>query len=195
MKLYTRTGDDGTTGLFDGHRVGKDSPQIEAYGAIDELNCTLGIAAVACPHHNISAILQEIQHQLFELATDLTAPTTNNDSKDRSLDAKLPRVAAKQIIELEQHIDTVSHRLPPLKQFILPGGSELAARLHLARAVCRRAERRVVGLLHQMPIHADTITYLNRLSDLLFIMARLANQLENTNDVVWLGDGNNHCRK
>ncbi len=172
VKLYTRTGDDGTTGLHGGDRVRKDGPRVEALGAVDELNAHLGLARAACDHDELDGVLGVLQNRLFDLGADLASPGV----------AGVPRIDASHFQEAESQIDQLSQPLEPLKNFILPGGSELASRLHVARGVCRRAERLCVTLGGVEPV----VIYLNRLSDLLFAMARRANQLAGICDVPWM---------
>ena len=161
MKIYTRTGDSGQTALFDNHRVSKADPRVDAYGEVDELNSLLGWAAAV---EGSPKLLQRIQNELFDLGADLATP--DQDGRERL------RVTQEQVDRLERECDAANAELEPLKSFVLPGGTELAARLYLARAVCRRAERRVLGVDGASPLVA---VYLNRLSDLLFILARAAN--------------------
>lgn len=180
MKIYTRTGDDGTTGLFGGGRVTKDSPRVEAFGAVDELNSHLGLAAAICDDEFMSQIMARVQNELFDVGAELaTSPDTANEK------AKEARITDENITWLEQYIDEYWNALQPLKQFILPGGCDLAARLHVARTVCRRAERLVLSLSRTESVPNRTIIYLNRLSDLLFAMARQANQSAGVEDVLW----------
>lgn len=179
MKIYTKTGDKGTTGLFGGRRVSKDSPRITAYGEIDELNAVMGIVKSETAHQPLKDTIAEIQNALFICGAELATPMP---------DPKIPVITSAQVDQLERQIDAITENLPPMKHFILPGGSKTAAYLHLARTVCRRAERSVVRL-SQLPgenVSQWVIIFLNRLSDFLFIMARLANQLENIPDVPWL---------
>lgn len=176
MKLYTRTGDDGSTGLFGGQRVDKDAIRVEAYGTVDELNAALGLALVACEDAALRDALTKIQSRLFDVGADLCSPT--EDKKPRS-------VTRDHIAELEALIDQLNDPLPELRSFILPGGTELAARLHLARTIARRAERRVVSLSRSEPVTETILPYLNRLNDLLFNMARRANQLAGIEDIPW----------
>lgn len=178
MKLYTRTGDDGTTGLYGGQRVAKNSLRVEAYGTVDEVNSHLGLAAAACSFDDMSERLSLLMHRLFELGADLCTPI---DSKTK----KQVRIDARHVQEMERLIDESSSRVEPLKYFVLPGGSELAARLHVARCVSRRAERAVITLAESEPINAETIHFLNRLSDLLFALAREANARSSISDVPW----------
>ncbi len=178
-KIYTKTGDDGTTGLFGGRRVPKNSARIEAYGTVDELNSTIGLCGAACEYDWLRSFLQTIQQRLFVLGADLATPL------DTRSNYAIPRIEAEDVTALEHAIDEQDAKLPPLKRFILPGGSELAARFHLARTVCRRAERTLVslGLLEEIGPH--DVIFLNRLSDLLFELARRANQLAGVSDVEW----------
>ena len=179
MKIYTRTGDSGSTGLFGGPRVPKDDARIEAYGTVDELNAALGAARAAGSPASIDRQLQQIQHELFALGAELASPDPDAHG--------LRLIGEPQIGRLEGWIDRHEERLPPLKQFILPAGCPAAALLHLARAVCRRAERRVVTLgRHDGAAVGDSVLiYLNRLSDLLFVMTRVANAEAGIGDVPW----------
>jgi cob(I)alamin adenosyltransferase len=179
MKIYTRTGDSGQTGLFNGTRVSKDHLRIETYGTIDELNSFLGLAIVDCPNPALRTLLQTLQHQLFDLGADLATPL---DSKNA---AKVRRIGLAHILFLENQIDAATDQLPPLKNFILPGGTLAAARLHIARTIARRAERLLVTLNQTDPTGEHPLIYLNRLSDLLFTLARLANHLQSTPDIDW----------
>jgi cob(I)alamin adenosyltransferase len=183
MKIYTKTGDKGTTGLYGGRRVSKDSPRISAYGDVDELNALLGVARSESRHEPIQKVLGEIQAHLFILGAELASPKPDN---------KIPVVTASHIDGLERQIDVITESLSPMKNFILPGGSKASAYLHLARTVCRRAERSVVHLsgLNQESVSDWVIVYLNRLSDFLFVLARLANQLENIPDIPWISEKN-----
>lgn len=178
MKIYTKTGDSGDTSLFGGQRVPKDALRIEAYGTVDELNSVLGIVRADNQDAEIDRILSNVQNQLFELGADLATP--------RSVQKKgVKRIDPKDVQQLEKVIDTVDPMLKPLRSFVLPGGSPLAARLHFARTVCRRAERAVVRLSRNEDI-GDTLTiYLNRLSDLLFVLSRYANQKARVPEVKW----------
>lgn len=172
MRIYTRTGDKGTTGLFGGQRVGKDSPRIEAEGAVDECNATLGLVRTLLDDPELDQRLAWIQSDLFVVGADLAMPHLQG----KAAAAWVPRVQAEDVTRLERWIDAAEAELEPLRSFILPGGAPAAAQLHFARAVCRRAERRVVGLASQEALNPQVIAYLNRLSDLLFVWARLANQ-------------------
>lgn len=171
-KIYTRTGDDGSTGLGNGERVPKDHQRVEAYGAVDELNSVLGLLLAESPGATLQPELTRIQHTLFDLGGELSIPgrTVLKDN---------------QVVLLEDLLDRLNAPLPPLKEFILPGGSRIAALCHLARTVCRRAERRVYTLSRRDTINPVSLRYLNRLSDLLFVMARLANHEQSVPDVLW----------
>ena len=169
MKIYTKTGDDGTTGLLGGTRVPKDHLRVAAYGDIDELNALLGLAKTEAAGA-LAALLGQIQRDLFALGAQLADPT----SKVASRKAKAA-VGARQTARLERAIDRAETGLPPLTAFILPGGTPLGARLHLARTVCRRAERAIITLHRDTPISPRVLEYVNRLSDLLFVLAREAN--------------------
>jgi cob(I)alamin adenosyltransferase len=171
MKIYTRTGDSGETSLFGGSRVAKNDPRIEAYGTIDELNSTVGVARASWPSSPIDKQLSAIQSDLFDIGAHLAAP--GND--------RFAGVEPRRIEELERAIDAMESELPPLTSFIIPGGSLAAAQLHVARTVCRRAERRVVALED-----TATVAYLNRLSDYLFVAARYANRGHGVPDTPWL---------
>jgi cob(I)alamin adenosyltransferase len=179
MKIYTKTGDQGQTGLFGGPRVEKDDARIEAYGAVDELNSLLGVARASGLPAVVEACLARIQHELFALGAELATP----DPAAHGTALMGPR----QIAALEQEIDAQQAELAPLAQFVLPGGASSAAHLHLARTVCRRCERRVVTLARSSawPVSPQLVVYLNRLGDLLFVLARRANQLAGQADVPW----------
>ena len=179
MKIYTRTGDDGSTGLFGGGRVRKSDARIECYGTIDELNAGIGLAAAASKSDDMVQSLREIQHELFNIGSHLATPAESPSA------AKLPPLEESMISRLETQMDQADEQLPKLKQFILPAGDEAACRLHLARTICRRAERRVVAFAMDRPVPSVIITYLNRLSDWLFVMARLANLRAGVEDVPW----------
>jgi cob(I)alamin adenosyltransferase len=179
MKIYTKTGDSGDTGLFGGPRVRKNAPRIEAYGTVDELNAVLGIARSHTLDAEIDALVARIQNELFEIGAQLATP-------DPALHGNA-LIGARQIAALETAIDRYDSQLPALKQFILPGGTTGSAALHLARTVCRRAERRVISLMDdpREAVAGDLVVYLNRLSDLLFVLARWVNHVAGTPDVPW----------
>lgn len=176
MKIYTKTGDAGETGLFGGGRVPKDDPRVQAYGAVDELNATLGFAASLTPAEFESDVVQSIQRDLFAIGAELATP---NAAKVRE------QVAEARVQALEQLIDKHEAALPPLKNFILPGGTPKAAALHVARTTCRRAERAVVALARDEQINPIIIHYLNRLSDLLFVLSRAVNAQAGRADIAW----------
>lgn len=180
MKIYTKTGDKGITGLFGGKRVPKNAPRIEAYGDVDELNAVIGIAIAETSHEPIRKALQEIQAALFTVGAQLSSPETT---------PKIEVITSAHVDALERQIDVITQDLPEIKHFILPGGNKSSAYLHHARTVCRRAERSVVGLAQISGESVDkwVVIYLNRLSDYLFMTARLANQLEKIEDVSWVG--------
>lgn len=179
MKIYTKTGDAGETGLFGGPRVAKDDARVEAYGAVDELNATLGVARARGGDAEIDGLLAAVQDQLFAVGAELATPP---GAKAHSA---VPPVAPSWTSALEAAIDRFEVELPPLRHFILPGGSALGADLHLARAVCRRAERRVVALHHADRVATDVLALLNRLSDFLFVAARVANHRAKVAEVTW----------
>ena len=181
LKIYTRTGDEGDTGLFGGGRVPKDDPRVEAYGAVDELNAAIGLARSIESMTRIDEVLAPVQRDLFSIGALLATP--DHDKMKEQL-AKA-RVDDERIAELERAIDAGEAELTPLKSFILPGGTPKAAALHIARTVCRRAERRVVTLQRTVPLPHLVVIYLNRLSDLLFVLARVANRRANAGEVTW----------
>src|SRR5215212_9537234 len=177
MKIYTKTGDAGETGLWGGLRIAKDAARVQAYGTVDECNAALGVARASGVDVGLDAILARIQDQLFVVGADLATPGEA---------ASIPRIGTEEIAFLEQSIDALEEQLEPLKQFILPGGTPAAAQLHLARTICRRAERGVVGLARQeAALSAHIGVYLNRLSDCLFVLARAANARAGVADVPW----------
>jgi cob(I)alamin adenosyltransferase len=180
-RIYTRTGDTGETSLFGGQRVPKDHPRVSAYGAIDELNAVLGVARAAGPAPEIDALLQRVQHHLFDLGSELATPQTASPAAA----AHASRVAPSWVEAMEQDIDRLEGALPPLREFILPGGTAAAAALHLARTVARRAEREIVALAAREPLNPDLLRYVNRLSDLLFVLARAANHAAGRPDTIW----------
>jgi len=172
-KIYTRTGDDGTTGLGDGSRVPKDGPRVEAYGCVDECNSAIGVVlAVTGLPADIRELLTGVQHELFDLSGELCIPGHR-------------AIEAGQVLALEQALDRFNERLPPLKEFILPGGGTAAAACHLARATCRRAERRAWTLARIETVAPEPLQYLNRLSDLLFVLARVLARQESGSEVLW----------
>lgn len=178
-KVYTRTGDDGTTGLGGGQRVPKDSLRIETYGTVDELSSALGVALAAGVEPRLSAVLLRLQNDLFNLGSDLCIL---EQDKTRM---PVPVVEERHVAALEALMDELSAELPPLDNFILPGGTPGAAQLHVARTVCRRAERLAVALSRLEPVGPAVVRYLNRLSDALFVMARYENARKGAPDVLW----------
>ncbi len=171
-KIYTRTGDDGTTGLGSGARVPKDHSRVEAYGTVDELNSVLGVVLALPLPEDLRNALAPIQHELFDLGGELCIPGRRV-------------VEEYYVVRLEQVLDAFNAKLPPLKEFVLPGGSQAAALMHLARTVCRRAERRVISLSRAESINPVSLKYLNRLSDLLFVAARYVNTQARIEEVLW----------
>ena len=187
MKLYTRSGDDGTTGLFSGARVSKNHPRIEAYGTVDEFNACLGLCISACGpgkmEQVIRTIMVQIQSRLFDIGADLATP---EGAKNES---KIVRIDETHVTEVERWIDEIDSKNTPLQTFVMPGGTDLASRLHLARTVCRRAERLMVGLSNTEPVGEGMMRYMNRVSDLLFAMARLSNKESGVGDIPWKPHG------
>jgi cob(I)alamin adenosyltransferase len=181
MKIYTRTGDTGTTALFGGDRVPKSHPRIDAYGTVDETNSVLGLVRALLPDapgkDRLGPLLTQIQDELFVLGADLATPS---DAR-----ASVPRINQQHVSQLEQAIDTFEADLSPLKHFILPGGTQVAANLHIARTICRRAERLTVEAAAHEDIHDEATVYLNRLSDLLFVLARWANHQAGIDEAEW----------
>lgn len=181
MKIYTKTGDRGETGLFGGARVSKADVRVDAYGEVDELNSVLGLARTEPFDDWVHELLGRIQSELFDLGAELaTAP-------GKSEKLLVPPVGEAEIARLEEAIDRAEEELSPLATFVLPGGSRAAAILHVARCTCRRAERRVVSLSTEQEMRPEPVRYLNRLSDLLFVLARLANHRAGVEDVPWVG--------
>jgi len=171
-RIYTRTGDNGTTALADGRRIAKTEPRIEAIGAVDELNSLIGLVNSESLPGDIANLLSRIQHQLFNLGGELASPDH-------------PLITATHVQQLENNLDELNAVLPPLKEFVLPGGCPAASFCHLARTICRRAERRVISLSHHETIRPDLTSYLNRLSDLLFVIARTLNRAANHDEILW----------
>ena len=171
-KIYTRTGDDGSTGLGDGSRTGKDSLRVNAYGTVDEANSAIGVLLAVTLPDDVRALLTTIQHQLFDLGGELCIPGH-------------AAISGEDIDALERHLDHWNADLPPLKEFILPAGGEAAARCHLARTIVRRAERETVSLARVEAVRGEAVRYLNRLSDLLFVLARVLARADGQGEVVW----------
>ena len=178
-KIYTRTGDDGTTGLGGGQRVAKDALRIETFGTVDELNAQIGVAITAGLEASLAVELTRVQNELFHLGSDLCVLETDKAKRP------VPRIEEKHVRALETAMDRMTEPLGPLTNFILPGGSPGAAHLHVARTVCRRAERLAVALARQEAVGSWVIAYLNRLSDTLFVMARWENRHRGVADVTW----------
>ena len=178
-RIYTRTGDQGETGLGDGGRVPKDHPRVAAYGSVDELNAVLGLLLALQPEPAEAALLRSIQNDLFDVGADLCVPPAADEAPGARL-----RVRSEQAARLETAIDRLNAGLAPLTSFVLPGGRPSAAWCHLARTVCRRAERDVVTLARAEPVNPQVVVYLNRLSDLLFVLARVYNS-KGQDDVLW----------
>src|SRR5437870_3977533 len=176
-RIYTKTGDAGDTALGDGSRVPKDHPRVTAYGTVDELNAVLGVFLAQVPESGIVDLIRGVQNDLFDVGADLCLPIKDGD--------KALRVRAEQAERLEKAIDGFNERLQPLKSFVLPGGTPAAAWCHVARTVCRRAERDVVTLARDETVNPQVVVYLNRLSDLLFVLARACNR-DGRDDVLWV---------
>jgi cob(I)alamin adenosyltransferase len=181
MKIYTRTGDQGDTGLFGGGRVPKDHPRVAAYGDVDELNSTIGLVRATAGEGFFDELLEGIQRDLFSIGGHLATPDPERVRKA----LEKADLSPTRITEFERIMDEADQELPPLRAFVLPAGTRLAAALHLARTVCRRAERGVVHLAHAEAVPELFLVYLNRLSDLLFTLARLANRREGVSDETW----------
>jgi cob(I)alamin adenosyltransferase len=182
-RIYTRTGDDGTTGLVDGSRVSKADPRMAAIGDVDEANSAIGVAVVALGHGDPAAALTRIQNDLFDLGADLATPGEDFTPGEMTL-----RIVPAQVTRLEAEIDSLNAGLAPLTSFILPGGSAAGAALHLARAIVRRAERTAIAAGEQVPLNPAALAYLNRLSDYLFVASRHVNQIAG-GDVLWVPGG------
>jgi cob(I)alamin adenosyltransferase len=198
-KIYTKTGDGGTTGLVTGARVRKDDLRVECYGTVDETNAAVGLCVVECDRAandskpaagaaRIGEVLRGVQHDLFDLGADLATPYS---AKERENPGTALRIVEEQTLRLERTIDEFNEHLQPLNSFVLPGGTALAANLHLARTISRRAERLAVALMGREPegVNPEAIKYLNRLSDLLFVLARVAND-NGASDVLWVPGSN-----
>jgi cob(I)alamin adenosyltransferase len=182
-RIYTKSGDTGETGLGDGTRVAKDSTRVEAIGAVDELNANLGLLLAHVRDYPEAGLIRGIQNDLFDVGADLCMPATKMEEPGKCL-----RVTPIQVGRLEKAIDRVNAKLAPLHSFVLPGGSVAAAWCHSARTVCRRAERSIVTLMNEVDINQEALKYLNRLSDLLFVLARAAND-NGANDILWKPGG------
>ncbi len=182
MKIYTRSGDEGSTGLFGGRRVSKSDPRVKAYGTVDELNSFLGLAAVLVEGKDLQKRILRIQHDLFAIGARLASYIDETGCRKVNKERAVP---LDRVEQMEGWIDEATNELPGLKAFVLPGGTQAGAILHMCRTVCRRAERVVVEAGEQMPIDTEVIIYLNRLSDLLFVWARYENFIKGQSDVLW----------
>jgi cob(I)alamin adenosyltransferase len=180
MKIYTKTGDKGETGLYGGERVSKNSPRIEAYGTIDELNSFIGLTVTEIKDKAVKELLSKIQNQLFTVGTDLSTPYSMEEQKKNIL-----RVTPDFFEKIEKSIDFFEEKIDELKNFIIPGGSKSASLLHVCRTISRRAERRVVALNSLEQINGNIVIFLNRLSDLFFVLSRYENKISNNRDVMW----------
>jgi cob(I)alamin adenosyltransferase len=180
MKIYTKTGDKGETGLFGGARISKSSLRIEAYGTVDELNSGIGLTITEVRNDSVKSLLNKIQNQLFIVGSDLAAPDLKEDQKSKVL-----RTPSEFHEEIEKSIDFFEEKLDELKNFIIPGGSKSASLLHVCRTIARRAERRVVALNSMEQINGNIVIFLNRLSDLFFVLSRYENKVSNHPDVIW----------
>ena len=180
MKIYTKGGDKGETGLFGGERVLKNSPRIEAYGTVDELNSFVGLALTEAKDDEVKKLLLKIQNTLFVLGSDLSTPDNEENKK-----YNIPRISKNNYEEIEKEIDKFDSHVDELRNFILPGGNKSAAILHVCRTICRRAERKVVALNNIVNLNSDIIILLNRLSDLFFVIARYENKISGIEDVKW----------
>ena len=185
-RIYTRTGDTGETALGNGARVPKHAPRVNAYGTVDELNATLGLARLHAEGTSLDPLLSLIQNDLFDLGADLCIPDHESDA---TADTPRLRIIGVQVDRLESEIDTLNARLSPLRSFILPGGTPLAAHLHLCRTSCRRAERLATELANSESVNPQAIRYLNRLSDWFFVAGRIAND-DGTRDILWVPGAN-----
>jgi len=182
VKIYTRRGDAGETDLFGGERVAKDHTRVAAYGAVDELNAVLGQAAALTAHDDVRSLSHGVQGALFDLGAYLATPDAARREK-----SGIPEIGAAEVEELEGSIDAFEKELEPLRRFVLPGGTPAAAAFHVARTVCRRAERDTVALGRKETVAPPSLSFLNRLSDLLFVLARVENHRAGVPDVEWLG--------
>jgi cob(I)alamin adenosyltransferase len=181
MKIYTKTGDKGETGLFGGARISKGSERIDAYGTVDELNSFIGLAVVEVKDESVKTLLKKIQNQLFTVGADLSSPSSVDETKKNVL-----RVPKEFYDEAENSIDFYEEKLDELQNFIIPGGSKSASLLHICRTIVRRAERKVVALNSLEQINGNIVIFLNRLSDLFFVLSRYENKISNHPDTIWV---------
>ncbi len=195
FRIYTKTGDTGDTGLFGGQRVSKDDLRVEAYGTVDELNAYLGVARTLCSEIDLDAEMLGFQNDLFQLGADLATPVSEKTERGK---VSIRRTSQERSVRLERLIDKYEEELAPLTRFILPGGTPFSSSLHVCRVVCRRAERRCVSLTRSLSAtgepssHLECLIYLNRLSDLLFVLARVANKRSGVEDVPWENSAETH---
>lgn len=180
MKIYTKTGDKGETGLLGGERISKSSARIEAYGTVDELNSHIGLAITEVQDNSVKSLLNKIQNQLFIVGSDLATPDSAEDKKKNIL-----RIPKEFYEEIEKSIDFFEEKIEELRNFIIPGGSKSASLLHVCRTIARRAERRVVALNSLEQINGNIVIFLNRLSDLFFVLSRYENKVSNHPDIIW----------
>jgi cob(I)alamin adenosyltransferase len=180
MKIYTKGGDKGETGLFGGERVSKDSLRIETYGTVDELNSFIGLSLTETVDADVKSLLNKVQNLLFTLGSDLAAPDNEKNNK-----YDIPRINKLHFEEMEKEIDKFEGKIEELRNFILPGGGKSSALLHICRTICRRAERKVVALNNEVKLNPDILIFLNRLSDLFFVLARYENKISGNEDIKW----------
>ena len=183
MKIYTKTGDSGKTSLFTGKRVSKASLRVQTYGTVDELNAWLGLLVSTVEEKDIRGLMTTIQNELFDLGADLATPKTQAKGKRHWA---VPRISKSQVKQLEKLIDQYQSELPSLKHFILPGGAIPSCYIHITRGVCRRAERWVTQLMEKEEVNPQVLIYLNRLSDLLFVLARVVNHRQKITEPIWI---------
>lgn len=204
MKIYTRTGDKGETGLYGGKRVSKADLRVEAYGTVDELSAAIGVVSAAMQKSNsknqndkskIKNELRKVQSDLFEVAAVLATPRDTRVIKGQKIHKELPHYLQERVEEMEHTIDTLTEKLPPLQAFILSGGGRAGSSLHQARTICRRAERRIIQLSNTEYVPSEIIMYMNRLSDFLFTMARFVNHKEEHKEIVWKSEQNFNTSK
>lgn len=184
MPIYTKFGDKGQTSLLGGKVVSKDDLRVDAYGNVDELNAVLGVVIATCDYDDIAKILKQIQNDLFIIGAELASSSSSSSSSKKT---RITRITAEKVIDMEKIIDGIEEQLTPLRNFILPGGTKLAALIHLARTVCRRAERSIISLDKKEKVNNEIIKYINRVGDLLFVLARFANRKKHVQEIIWKG--------